>query len=139
MGTSEVNYLYDAQTVLRAPGSAAMTATGTVGTFALDKMVNAGKSIYRNNLGAQQYKIVIAVSAIDKTTGDETYTLTASTGAVGNSTVQVGELVVSSTGQYVLVLDARSIEQADANHAELKLTLTVAGTTPSITFAAWVV
>ena len=39
MARSEVNYTYDADTAFRAPGSAAVTATGEIGTFALDKMV----------------------------------------------------------------------------------------------------
>ena len=139
MSRSEVNKIYDAQTALRAPALAAVTVSGVVGTFTLDKMVNVPKSSRRNKLGAEEYEIVIVVSAIDKTTSDEVYTFTAKTGAVGSPTTPVGQLVVNNTGQHVLVLDAHTIERMNTAHAVLELSLAVAGTTPSIAFSAWVV
>ena len=139
MSRSEVNKIYDAATALRAPGSAAVTTSAVIGTFTLDKMVNLQKSSQRNKLGAEEYEIVIVVSAIDRTTGDETYTFSAKTGAAGSPTTVVGTLAVNKTGQHVLCLDAHTIERMDANHAVLELSLAVAGTTPVISFSAWIV
>jgi uncharacterized protein YfaS (alpha-2-macroglobulin family) len=139
MANSEVTYIYDAANKFRAPGLAAVTASADIAALPLDKLVDVRPSSQRNKLGAQMRKIVIVVNAIDKTTGDETYTFTAKTGAVGSESVVVGTLAVATTGQYVLALDSDSIEKLDAAHASIELTLTVAGTTPSITFSAWMV
>lgn len=134
----EVNRIYDAETAFRAPGSAAMTASGVVGTVALDKL-DTSMGAQKNKLGAQEYEIVIVVSALDETTGDETYTFTAEVGATGAAATKVGEVVVNETGQFIMKLDAQTIEHLDANREELELNLAVAGTTPSITFSSWVV
>lgn len=139
MSRSEVNETYDAATALRAPGLATVTTSGVIGTFTLDKMVNVRKSSQRGKLGAIDYKIVIVVNAIDRTTGDETYTFTAKTGATGSPITVVGTLAVNKTGQHILMLDAHTIERLDANRAVLELSLAVAGTTPIIGFSAWVV
>lgn len=139
MSRSEVNKIYDAATALRVPGAAAVTASGVIGTFTLDKMVNLRKSAQRNKLGAEQYEIVVVVSAIDRTTGDETYTFTAKTGAAGSPTVVVGTMAVNKTGQHILMLDAATIERADPAHVVLELSLAVAGVTPIISFCAWIV
>jgi hypothetical protein len=139
MATSKVTHIYDAANGFRAPGSAALAADADIGTIALDKLVNVRPSSQRGTLGADEYKIVIVVSAIDRTTGDETYQFIAKSGAVGSETVVVGTLSCRDVGQYVLELDSGSIENADPAHASLKLALDVGGTTPSITFSAWLV
>lgn len=138
MSRSEVNYIYDAATALRVPASAAVITSGVIGTFTLDKLVNMRKSSQRNKLGAQEYSIVVVVSAIDRTTGDETYTFSVKTGAAGSPTTVVATLAVNKTGQHVICLDAHTIERLDATHAVLELSLAVAGTTPIISFSAWV-
>lgn len=134
MARSEVNYIYDAANAFRAPALAALTADATVGTLPLDKMVNVRPGSQRNKLGAEGYDIVIVVEALDRTTGDETYTFTAVVDAV-----VVGTVLVATTGQYVLCLDAASIEKVAATHAAIALVLDVAGTTPSVKFSAWMV
>ena len=136
---SKGNYIYDADNKFRAPGLAAVTTTSVVGVLALDKLVNVRPSLYRGSLGAESYKVVITVTAIDRTTGDETYSFFVDTGTAGSPTVKVGELVgITKVGQYVIELDAATIEALDpANHAALELNVAIAGTTPSITFAAW--
>lgn len=139
MARSEVNIIYDAENAFRAPGSAALTATGVVGAKALDKLANVRPSSQRNKLGAEGYKIAIVVEALDTADADETYVLSAEVGAAGAAATKVGEIAVTETGQWVLELDAQSIEKADADHAEIELNLTVGGTTPSIQFAAWIV
>ena len=138
MSRSEVNKIYDAATALRVPGSAAVTTSAVIGTFALDKMVNVRPSSQRNKLGAEEYEIVVVVSAVDRTTGDEVYTFTAKTGPSGSPTVVVGTMAVNKTGQHILCLDAHTIERMDPAHAVLELSLAVAGTTPVISFCAWI-
>lgn len=137
MSTSEVTYIYDAATKFRAPGLAALTASAVVGTLPLDKLTAQRPNSQRGKLGAEEYDIVIVVNSLDKTTGDEVYTFQAKVGAVGAETTSVGQITVSSTGQYVLSLDAKTIAHQDANHASIALELVAAGTTPVITFTAW--
>lgn len=139
MARSEVNFIYDAENAFRAPGLAALTTSGVVGVKPLDKLVNLRPSFQRNKLGAEGYKIVIVVEALDRTTGDETYTLVAEVGAAGSPATKVGEVAVNGRGQFVLALDSATIEKLDANREVLELNLAVAGTTPSITFSAWLV
>lgn len=142
MARSEVNYIFDAETAFRAPGAAAVTAAGVIGSeIALDKMVNVRPSSQRNKLGAQGYDVVIAVSAA-AFPGAEEYTFNVETGAAGAAATVVGSVKIAGTGQYVIKLDAETIEKMDANHAVLELNLVfadVATTNESITFAAWVV
>ena len=141
MARSEVNYIFDAETAFRAPGAAAVTAAGVIGEVALDKMVNVRPSSQRNKLGAEAYDVVIAVSAA-AFPGAEEYTFNVETGAVGAAATVVGSVKIAGTGQYVIKLDAETIEKMDANHAVLELNLAFADvptTNESITFAAWVV
>lgn len=138
MARSEVNYIYDAANAFRAPALAAVTASGVIGTKSLDKLVNVRPSSQRNKLGAEGYKIVVVVESL--VTGGatpETYTFRVDTGAAGATTTAIATLVVNAAGQYVISLDAATIERLDANHEVLELNLTVAGTGPSIRFAAW--
>ena len=139
MARSEVNFIYDAENAFRAPGLAAVTASGVIGAKPLDKLVNVRPGFQRNKLGAEEYKVVIVVEALDLGNADETYTFNVQVGAAGAAATVVGQLSVVSTGQYVLALDAATIEKLDADRAEIELNLAVAGTTPSITFSAWLV
>ena len=141
MARSEVNYIYEADTAFRAPALAAVTASGEVGTFALDKMVNAREGDQKNKLGAEGYVIVLAVEAAADGGADEVYTFDVEVQAAGGgNAVTAGSISVPRgvTGQYVFGLDAHTLEKLSADREELALNLTVGGTTPSITFAAWV-
>lgn len=142
MARSEVNYIYDAESAFRAPASAAVTAAGAIGTLALDKMVNVRPGSNRNKLGAEEYKLVLAVSAV-ATPAAEEYNFTVEVGAAGAaSTVVAGPINVTETGQYVIMLDAATIEKLDADHAEIELNLgfiAAPTTNESITFSAWLV
>jgi hypothetical protein len=137
MSLSEVTFLYDAQNKFRAPGQPALTASGVIGTLPLDKLVAQRPNSQRNRLGAEGYNIIVVVNSIDKTGGDEVYTLQAKVGAVGAENTIVGALNISSTGQYVLELDSKTIMHQDADHASIKLELVAAGTTPIISFCSW--
>jgi len=158
MARSEVNYTYDKDTAFVAPGSAAVTATAVLdaaalagGTYAtstglnlgaLDKMVG-GRGDLANKLGAQGYDVVIAVSTVDIADGDEAYTFNVYAGDAGDgaSGALVGSLVLpagtAQTGQFVVPLDAATIEKLEADRTEIALQAVLAGTTPSITFSSW--
>ncbi len=141
MATSKVTYIYDADNSFRAPGSVAITSTAIVGELALDKLTGA-RGDMRDKLGAQWYNVVIAISANDDADGDETYVFDVQVGAVGSPSVKVGEFAVprGTVGQVVMKLDAATIEQLDpADHEVIELNITMGGTSPSMTFAAWLV
>lgn len=141
MARSEVNYIYEADTAFRGPGEAALAASGEVGTFALDKLVNAREGDQKNKLGAEGYDIVIAVEAAADGGADEVYTFDVEVQATGGgNAVAAGSVGVPRgvTGQYVLSLDAHTLQKLSADREELALNLTVAGLSPAITFAAWV-
>lgn len=139
MARSEVNYIYEADTAFRGPGEAALTASGEVGTFALDKLSKAREGDQKNKLGAEGYAIVIAVSAADVADGDETYVFDIEVQAAGGANaVTAMTFPVVGAGQHVVALDSHTLEKLSADREELALNLTVGGTTPSIEFAAWV-
>lgn len=139
MARSEVNHIYDAANAFRAPGLAAVTATGVIGApLPLDKMINVRPSSQRNALGAQAYKVVIAVESL--ATGGvepESYVFRLDTGTAASPATAVESVTVTEAGQYIMLIDASTLEKIDADHEVLELNLTAAGTAPSIRFAAW--
>lgn len=142
MARSEVSYTYDADTAFRAPGSAAVTASAEIGTVALDKMANARSGDQKNKLGAEFYDVVIVVESSDAADTDETYTFNVEIQGTGGANAAVaGALAVPAgvAGQYVIKLDGHTLEKLSgaADRVELALNLAVTGTTPSITFGAW--
>lgn len=139
MARSEVNTIYDAATAFRAPGSAALTAATEVGTVSLDVLEKVRPSSQRGKLGAQGYKVAIVVEAASFAGADEVYTLIGKVGADAGAATEVGSLSVAGAGQYILSLDAQTIENLTEDRAALHLELAVAGVAPSITFSAWLV
>lgn len=159
MARSAVYYTYDNDTAFAAPGSPAVTASAVVdaaalagGAFAtatgldlesLDKLVNAREGDQKNTLGAQGYDIAVVVSAAKISVGDEAYTFNVYVGAAGdgNGGTLVGSLAMAAgaatPGQYVVSLDAATIENLDADREEIALEVVAAGTAPSVTFSAW--
>lgn len=152
MARSEVNYNYEADLAFRAPGSAAVTASAVIDASAatygdatgldlatIEKLVNVRPSSQSDKLAAEKYAVVIVVSALDTADTDETYTFNVYVGADGDgaSGTKVGSIAVTATGQHVILLDTHTIENMDADREELALQAVLAGTTPSITFSAW--
>lgn len=158
MARSEVNYTYEADLALAVPGtvltaSAApidasvlgssdnnqfKTATG-IDLENLDKMVNAREGDQKNKLGGEFYDVVIAVQALDLADLDETYQFNVYVGAAGAGVggVLAGATAVVAPGQYVVKMDAHTIEKLSADREEIAVEAVLGGTTPSITFAAW--
>lgn len=91
-------------------------------------------------LKAGTFKVVFVVTALDKTTGDETYTLSVETDAATSfgSPATVGSVTVTATGTFEVLLSADGIAKLDSTAAAIRVKATLAGTSPSITYGAFV-
>ena len=82
---------------------------------------------------------VVNVTAIDRTTGDETYVLTieADTASTFGSAVVVATLpAITTVGRYEIPLSGALIEQHEPGATHVRIKATLGGTTPSITYGA---
>ncbi len=140
MNTSH-RYIYDAApaTLLRARTAAAVTSTGDSSVVVLDTLKGFWNTA--GELADETFAIVINVTDLDATTGDETYSLAAkATNAAGvvNNAAALGTLAINAVGQYVILVDAATVKKVASNFGGVKLTATLAGTTPSITYHSWI-
>lgn len=122
--------IYDAgaSVLLKADGSAAITSTAS--TSAVDFDMSAGGT----------FAVAVNVEALDATTGDETYTISVvGQDSAGANDVTLATFPVVATGEHLFALDAGTVvKQAGASVAKVLLTATLAGTTPSLTYSAWI-
>lgn len=133
----------DASVTLRGPLAVALTATGA--DAAVDLGVNKDAYWSDKKLPDEVYYVAFNVSAADRTTGDETYSLALQlcSDAAGANPVTVAVLpAITAPGIYVLPVDARTAEAiyGTANvptHARVNATL--AGTTPILSYTAYLV
>ena len=91
---------------------------------------------------AGDFKAVVFVTALDLTSGNETYLLTVETdslAAFSDSPAEVGRVSIGATGVYEIPLSAAAIEQRDPNAAAIRVKATLGGTSPSITYGAYLV
>lgn len=131
---SRFKQLFDAATatLFQPRNSADVTATGdSTNVVALDKL--QGYWTDGNELADQTLPIIINASVVDHTTGDETYKID----VVTNNGVVVGTAAIKAVGQYVIFVDGATLHLSDPTAASLKLTATVAGTTPILNYTAW--
>lgn len=136
-------YIYDAHSdvVFKAAGAAAITATATSTVLSLNKL--SGAYWDNNEIPVRELTIAIVVTACDFTTGDETYVMTAEVAASsGFSTAyEVAHQQIlggSGVGAYSLVIDLDSVVQLGVTPSHIRLKATLAGTSPSLTYAAWI-
>lgn len=135
---SNFKYMLDAAPAItfRDAAAAAFTADGNTAAITLDEV---GGYWNTNELADSTFAVVINVSALDETTGDETYKINLEAGPVGfASSVVVGTVTVTETGQHVILVDVDTIRKSKADAAALRLAVDVAGTTPSIDFVAFI-
>ncbi len=135
-------YIYDAApaVLLRAVNSAPLTATGLSTVLSLDALNTAYWD--NNEIPVRELSIAIVVTACDFTTGDETYVVSAEVAASAAFTTAytvASQPILGNTGvgAYSLVLDMDSVFQLGVRPTHIRLRMTLAGTTPSITYAAW--
>lgn len=122
---------FDAQHELRDVADGAETSTAVETGIALDVRM------------AGDFKAVFFVTALDDADEDETYELEVVVAdAVANlagSGVSVGSVTVTSTGVYEIPLSGEMIAQRDPDAAAITSKATLGGTTPSITYGAYLV
>lgn len=121
--------IYDAEStvLLRATGSAAITSTAT---SAVDFKIEAG--------GA--FAVAINVEALDVADADETYSFSVvgQDAAGSNDVTLLTTGPITSTGEHLIYVDAdTAVKMAGASVEKLALTATLGGTTPSLTYSAW--
>lgn len=127
---------------LQMKDSTAVTATGNAQVSAADKILNLGT-------GRVDAVVVLDVSAIDTVTGDEKYEIeaqfsnspsfasgvvTGNTYKLGGTTAVPGNSAANGTGRYELAI---CNEIANVLYQYCRLVHRIAGTTPSITYTAY--
>lgn len=139
MGNSVVTGNFDAEAAFRAPGTAAITSTANSSAVAIDYMDYA-RGLYADTHGKMTYEIFIVVTALDTADADETYTLNVRVGtdASMTSATAVAEVNIGSTGQFKVLVDRDTLEKTLAGATHMDIRATLAGTTPSLTYYAWV-
>lgn len=150
------SYAFDAANLL-SDGITPLTATGWAQNGGADGIIDLGGN--QSTVPLQQARIdaalVMFVTAIDEVTGDESYIISlvgsndpafgaASTvelatkvlgGITGKTTIGVPNTVADPVGMYEVSF---TNEQANVKYQYLKLRVIAAGTTPSITFQAFI-
>lgn len=117
----------DAALILRDVADGAETATAA----------ETGKALPVTMAG--EFKTVLNVTALDTASGDESYLITveADTTTAFGSPTEVGRITVSALGTYEVPLSGAAIRQRDPTAAAIRVKATLGGTTPSITYGAW--
>lgn len=139
-----VTALYDAEAsaTLRSSTSA-ITSTTTDTAISLNELDTAFWHD-GNEIPYGLMEISIAVTALDLTTGDETYTievLVDDTSDMSNTPRTVATLAVRAVGFYKVFVDSKNIPLLDSDTSGadkwMAIKATLAGTTPSLTYNAW--
>lgn len=129
----------DAETVLRAENSAAVTASGGSGTLSLDALSaywNAGDLASKH-----EFAVIVHVDAVETGVGDETYEFAMQVDSVkefSDSPVKLSAKDVDAAGRYVFLVSRDEVEAADVNAAHLRVLATLGGAAPSVTYHAYV-
>ncbi len=124
---SKVIYDAGSTVLLKATGSAAVTATAST---SVDLNIGMGGT----------FVVAVNVEAIKTSATDETYDFSvAGLDSAGSNAVTLTTLGgVSETGEYLIVIDAdTAVKLAGSSVEKLQLTVTIDGTSPSITYSAW--
>lgn len=144
---SRVKALYDidAQVLLRDVADGAETATATETAVSLNELDSA--YWHDGEIPHGVFMVVVNVTASDATTGDETYTLSLlvdDVAAMNDSPVTIASQAVAAgfSGVLYFYVDSANIPALDTDTSGtdkwLAVKATLAGTTPSITYGAWI-
>jgi len=126
----------DPSVTLRAAAAAPITAT----TSETGLSLNNGTAYWNTGITPLQNAAVnIIVKAIDRTTADETYAFTVEvSNLIGGTYVEVARLTgVTTIGAYTINLDFDTIKKANPTAAFIRITATLAGTTPILDYDAY--
>lgn len=148
VNASRMKYMFDgdASVTLRNVSDGAESATATETAISLNELDTAywhdGTDIPYSYL-----VVVINITAIDATTGDETYVLTIQvddTLAQSDTPVTVWTQTIARTftGVIEAVIPAHNIPKMDTDSSGtdkwMAIKATLGGTTPSLTYGAWI-
>lgn len=132
-------YAFDAELLLRDAGSAAVTSSAAVGS-----QIDQGEAVLTEMV------LVINVEAIDVANGDETYTFyvqgsqtsdksdarVLAMAVLGDAAAKTNDTADDAAGDQI-VIPFRTEMPAGTNQRYLDVDLDIAGTSPSITFSAF--
>jgi hypothetical protein len=129
----------DPSVQLRSDLAAAITATTAEAGLSLRRENTAE---WHNNAAAVGTLTVVAqVVSMDRTTGDETVVLSleAVTAAEGSPIEIAKTPAIAGKGRYALRVDQSILDALPATHTKVRVKATLAGTTPSVVYGAWIV
>jgi hypothetical protein len=144
VNASKANMLYDAEAsvVLRDAADGAETSTATEAAISLNEL-NAAYW-HGNEIPHGVFEVGIHVSALDTANADETYVLALlvdDVQAMNDTPVVIAQYTITQTGFYKMLVDSKSIPgldpDVDGGDKWLAIRATLGGTTPSITYGAW--
>lgn len=144
---SRVKALYDvdAQVLLRDVADGAETATATETAVSLNELDSA--YWHDGEIPHGVFMVVVNVQATDAGTGDETYTLSLLVDDTANLsdspvTIQSQAVAAGFSGVLYFYVDSANIPQLNPESSGtdkwLAIRATLGGTTPSITYGAWI-
>jgi len=145
--SSRVSSILDteASVTLRNIADGAETSTAIESAISLSELDLA--YWHSNEIPHGVFEVAVHITALDNTTGDETYVLDLIVDDVAamNDTPRVVSsvpLVAKQTGFYKIFVDSKNIPLADTDSSGtdkwLAIRATLSGTTPSITYGAWI-
>jgi len=133
---SRIRHAYDASLALLAPNSAANTATFTSTKVDINRIVNSVRGALNGKYGERNFSVVFVVTALDHTTGDETYSYAFTTWDANGANPVTQRTEVFTTADigavYVYDFDTGSLANRDNDAALFGFVATLAGTTPSV-------
>lgn len=138
---SKIKHSYDALLALRAPGSIAVTATGATPSIDLNKILHSPYNALLNRFGTGAFDLVVFVSALDTTSGTETYSLEFQTTDVAdaNPTTQESLTLTAAMVGVPLVFGFHpdTLQAVHPAADNFRVHYTLGGATPSLTFWAF--
>ena len=87
------------------------------------------------------FKVALNVTALDTADADETYVISVEVDTASGfaSAVEVGSLTVTAVGQFEIPLSSKWVTDLEAAADFIRVVATLAGTTPSLTYGAFLV
>jgi hypothetical protein len=140
MSASAVRHQYDASLALQAPGSVAITATAPTSALDLYEITGSPYGALNGLNGLGSFDLVLYVGALDHTTGDETYTVQIEVAdeAASWTVVESFLLATAQIGEVLAFpLQPATLAAFAGDAAQIRLNVVLAGTTPSLTYWAF--
>lgn len=146
VNASKARWQFDAATAvtLRSVSDGAETSTATETAISLSELDGAYWQD-GNEIPHGLFVVSVNVTARDATTGDETYVLSLlvdDVSGMNDSPVTIASYTIPATGLYTFVVDSKTIPGLDSDTSGtdkwLAVRATLGGTTPSITYGAWI-